>query len=224
MSLFIMEYILVDFWNPLENYLITTTPRVGESFYDFLQRSGIGCKIIFCDIADFLRCDVAAIMSSYTMSLFFLTCVLHATRVVDFRLLSSGCKIFGKDIVIRLRKFRFKIQQYFTGTKKRIKFKSPLEEEYPCPENVCHLDEHHKATCPSFSEEFLPNRKPKDFPKSSKKRKNHHGGRENTPHCNRFNPLRNNSDSDIEYSDTDTEFPDYLNDSHTCNRHMGRLC
>lgn len=80
---FLLEHLVSDFWLPLEEATMNFLPKVAEIEDDLLKQSGWDSEVL----TDFLKKEQTGILSSYTLSIFFFMCVLHATRVVDFRLL-----------------------------------------------------------------------------------------------------------------------------------------
>lgn len=72
-----------DFWLPLDAAIAAFLPKVADFEKDILSQGGYeGEGILQC-----LREENAKVVASYLMSIFFLISVLHATRMVDLRLL-----------------------------------------------------------------------------------------------------------------------------------------
>lgn len=81
--MFFMEVIMNDFWLPLDAAMGVFLPKVADFEKDILEKGGWEGE----GILQFLREDNAKVVASYLLSIFFLLAVLHATRIVDFRLL-----------------------------------------------------------------------------------------------------------------------------------------
>lgn len=67
-----MEY----FWYPLEANTIAFLCKIADFERDILTENGA---------LQLLRTHLAAVITSYGLSLFFLYCALHGTRTFDFR-------------------------------------------------------------------------------------------------------------------------------------------
>lgn len=78
-----MEHIMNDFWFPLEASMIAFLPKVAD--YEACVLKQFGWKSP--GMLRFLKSDISHVMASYAMSLFFLVTMLHATRLIDLRLL-----------------------------------------------------------------------------------------------------------------------------------------
>lgn len=72
-----------DFWLPLEEDVMHLLPKIADVEEELLRQGGFQCETI----TEFLRKEQTQIAASYCLSLFFLISVMHATRVVDLRLL-----------------------------------------------------------------------------------------------------------------------------------------
>lgn len=83
MATFLLEHLLSDFWLPLEDAVIAGLPKLANWQKELVKQSGWDVEVI----CDFLKKPMAGVVASYTLSVFFLLCVLHATRIIDFRLL-----------------------------------------------------------------------------------------------------------------------------------------
>lgn len=64
------------FWYPLEAHTIIFLSKVADFEKDIITQNGI---------LQLLRTDIAAVITSYALSIFFLYCALHGTRTLDFR-------------------------------------------------------------------------------------------------------------------------------------------
>lgn len=78
-----MEHLVSDFWLPLEEAVIAAMPQIATFEIYLVRQSGWDIKVI----GDFFQKKIARILASYALSTFFLMSVLHATRIIDFRLL-----------------------------------------------------------------------------------------------------------------------------------------
>lgn len=79
----ITEHLVADFWLPLEEDVMHLLPKIADVEEELLRQGGFEIDAI----TEFLRKEETQIAASYLLSLFFLLCVLHATRIIDFRLL-----------------------------------------------------------------------------------------------------------------------------------------
>lgn len=80
---FLMEHIVNDFWIPLEEAAIAFLPKLAEYEEYILKQSGFNSDVV----TGFLKDEQICMCMSYVLSLFFFIGVLHATRIVDLRLL-----------------------------------------------------------------------------------------------------------------------------------------
>lgn len=78
-----MEVLMNDFWWPLEASCISILPKIADFEQQILTQSGLSVT----GILQLLRNDTAAVLTSYLLSIFFLLSSLHATRIIDLRLL-----------------------------------------------------------------------------------------------------------------------------------------
>lgn len=76
-----------DFWLPLEEDVMHLLPMIADVEDELLRQGGFECEAI----TEFLRKDETQIAASYVLSIFFLLCAAHATRIVDMRLLRQNC-------------------------------------------------------------------------------------------------------------------------------------
>lgn len=74
---------MADFWTPLEAFITGSLVKIADLETDLLAQSDWESEGIF----QFLRCELAGVIASYLLSIFFLIAVLHATRYLDLRLL-----------------------------------------------------------------------------------------------------------------------------------------
>lgn len=77
------EHLVSDFWLPLEEDTMHLLPKIAEIEAELLKQGGFECETI----TEFLKQEQTQIAASYILSLYFLLSVMHATRVVDIRLL-----------------------------------------------------------------------------------------------------------------------------------------
>lgn len=77
------EHLVSDFWFPLEEDVMHLLPKIADLEEELLRQGGFECEAI----TEFLKKEETQIAASYALSIFFLLCVLHATRLIDFRLL-----------------------------------------------------------------------------------------------------------------------------------------
>jgi len=117
---FLMEHIMNDFWFPLEASLMALLKKLPEMEKDFLSAAGSSSS----GILQFLDSDMSHVIASYALSLFFFFCVLHATRIVDFR---YGFSAFFEDINYRFRCQLSSFKNYIS--EKYNSFASPYEVE-----------------------------------------------------------------------------------------------
>lgn len=80
---FLMEAIMNDFWWPLEASCIALLPKIADFEKEVLKQSGLDIG----GVLQVLRAEIAGVLISYFLSIFFLVCALHATRIIDLRLL-----------------------------------------------------------------------------------------------------------------------------------------
>lgn len=73
-----------DFWWPLEASFFALLPKIADFEKEVLRQSGLDN---IGGVLQVLRLDIAAIVVSYLLSIFFFLCALHATRIIDLRLL-----------------------------------------------------------------------------------------------------------------------------------------
>ncbi|CAH0557844.1 unnamed protein product [Brassicogethes aeneus] len=96
---FIMEQLLFDFWFPLEKSLIAAIPKLGEYIEKGFKKLGQDINL------ECFKSDKVGNYASYTLSIFFLIAVLHATRAIDLRILECGISTFFSDTYSRFKRF-----------------------------------------------------------------------------------------------------------------------
>lgn len=85
-SMLLMEIIMNNFWFPLEIGFISFLPKVADFISETMYKHGFTCTGV-CDFAQMLKWPGTLLLASYLLSIFFFLCIVHATRVVDFRLI-----------------------------------------------------------------------------------------------------------------------------------------
>lgn len=80
---FLMEHMMNDFWFPLETNVMGALPKIADYETEILGQSGWECE----GIMQIFRSETSGIIASYLLSLFFFFGAMHATRIIDFRLL-----------------------------------------------------------------------------------------------------------------------------------------
>lgn len=78
-----MEHMMNDFWFPLETNVMGALPKIADYEQEILGQSGWECE----GIMQIFRSETSGIIASYLLSLFFFLGSMHATRIIDFRLL-----------------------------------------------------------------------------------------------------------------------------------------
>ncbi|KAI4464254.1 flavin monoamine oxidase [Holotrichia oblita] len=116
---FLMEHIMTDFWFPLESSLMALLPKIAAAEEELLKQGGWESGGIFTP----LKYNGTQVVASYMLSLFFLFAVLHATRVIDLRLLTNcGPGVFAKDIGQRFNKLKKRVQK-LVARRRQVKFR-----------------------------------------------------------------------------------------------------
>ncbi|XP_017776883.1 PREDICTED: uncharacterized protein LOC108562896 [Nicrophorus vespilloides] len=115
-SAFLMEHIMNDFWFPLEASMFAFFPKIAQFEDDILKQSGWTSS----GVLQILKCDLANVVASYALSLFFFFGVLHATRVIDFRLLKCGYSVFLDDVRYRSKKLLKRVKRL--ALRRHVKF------------------------------------------------------------------------------------------------------
>ncbi|KAK5646381.1 hypothetical protein RI129_004845 [Pyrocoelia pectoralis] len=99
-----IEFLMADFWCPLQAKFVAFVPKIPDYINDAMNTIGVDAGNV-TDYLEILKSEEALIASSYTLSAFFLLSILHACRVVDYRLLRCGVETFAVDIKKRTTKF-----------------------------------------------------------------------------------------------------------------------
>lgn len=81
--MFLMEMIVTNFWFPLELVFVSLLPKIPDSVARTMYSVGLRCTGP-CEYLYILKTAEAIAIASCILSLFFLLCVLHATRVLHF--------------------------------------------------------------------------------------------------------------------------------------------
>ncbi|KAF5298431.1 hypothetical protein FQR65_LT01209 [Abscondita terminalis] len=102
-SCLLIEIAMTDFWCALQTKFVTFLPTIPDQIGDALNAIGLDCSAI-TDALEFLKTDEAQTVTAYVLSTFFLVSILHATRVVDFRLIRCGLDVFVLDITKRTKR------------------------------------------------------------------------------------------------------------------------
>lgn len=74
-----------DFWFPLERFIFATLPKISDFQEELMLESGWGSFGMLV----FLKWNGTAIVTSYSVSLFFLFNVFHATKMIDYRIITT---------------------------------------------------------------------------------------------------------------------------------------
>lgn len=98
---FIAEGMTVDFWLPLEAAAMENVPKLADLIDDMLSNDDWKCDVL-CNT---LRNTTTRYVVSYSLSIFFLMAVLHATRIIDLRVLDEGFGYFINDIGFKFKRF-----------------------------------------------------------------------------------------------------------------------
>ncbi|GJQ86575.1 hypothetical protein Trydic_g7812 [Trypoxylus dichotomus] len=135
---FLMEHIMTDFWFPLESSLMSLLPKIAAAEEDLLQQGGWKSTGVFAP----LRYNGTQVIASYMLSIFFLFAVMHATRMIDLRLLTScGVGVFLKDIIQKLKKSKKKLfKLLFRRRQVKFKFGSSRSKSLASSSDYDHCD------------------------------------------------------------------------------------
>lgn len=96
---YLFEFILIEVWFPMED----ATTSFMTSLIDSVEQTE-GLEILK-PVMEMLKCESSAIVASYFLSTFCLIAVLHATKLIDVRILDCGLAPFVQDVCRRLTQF-----------------------------------------------------------------------------------------------------------------------
>lgn len=80
-----MEFLLNDFWMPVERAVVTSLPKITEYTARAMKNSGHDCDGLI-NFANFLSYKSTANVASYMLATFFLVTIMHAIRLIDLRI------------------------------------------------------------------------------------------------------------------------------------------
>ncbi|XP_068905770.1 uncharacterized protein Ttc19 isoform X2 [Tenebrio molitor] len=100
-AVFLIEYIMGCFWFPLEAAVLALLPKTASIVEQFFAHHDIVCHLP----CDFLKREGTGMFISYFLSFLILLAAMHATRIINLKLLASGITPFIHDVTRRLQRF-----------------------------------------------------------------------------------------------------------------------
>ncbi|KAL3282042.1 hypothetical protein HHI36_005244 [Cryptolaemus montrouzieri] len=125
------EYLLADFWFPVEEALSCLITHIVEVLDQWDQSESLK------SILETLKCETTGIVCSYLLSCFFFLASLHITKVIDVRILDCGFCPFAQDIYERAEDFLITFLKNLGSMKSCSRPKKSKLKCNECPTTSC---------------------------------------------------------------------------------------